>query len=359
VRVHEAAVAVLVSLSTADCRPPATATTCSTRADCAPGWRCDETRKFCYPFSDAAVGDAGPADRPRADLVQRDHIGTDHRNDDRTATDRSGDDRTGFDRDGGARDQTGGDSADSGARHDATSQDGPPVDAAGRERSPGDAIGLDQHQPDSFGRDVIAEGCLIGGNVTRTGAVNPDEPCQYCDPRRALIGWTTRSDSEFCDDGDGCTIDDSCLGGTCQAGGTYCVGRCDPVLKACCGAFGEAPCTDGGCYVSGSPVAFDGGTLCAESCGQFNTGCCGGMCLPGLGCFYDECILCGTGNDRGCTDIGPFCGDGEVLADNACVTCGIENYPCCPGTTCPADPLLSCCNRGHPPGVCLYYACTR
>jgi len=321
----------------AACRPPVAATACATSADCAPGWRCDETRRFCYAFSDAAIVDATSADAAVRDALQRDHSGTDQR----------GVDQPGADHDGGAADHNSRDSADGGVAFDAT----------GRERSPGDAISLDQHRPDAVGNDVIAEGCLIGGNVKRTGAVNPSESCQYCDPRRALIGWTTRSDSEFCDDGDGCTYDDSCLGGSCQPGASACVGSCDSVLKACCGAVGELPCSDGGCN-AGYPTAFDGGTLCAESCGRFGTGCCSFVCLPGLGCFRDECILCGPGNDRACTDFGPFCEIDQVYDGAACVSCGFENGPCCPGTTCPADPLLYCCNRYRLPGVCLYYACT-
>lgn len=285
-------------------------------------------RRFCYAFSDASaqIDASAPADASDRDATARDHGSRDQAVRDLAATDLVATDLAATDR----------------------------ADAAG---APDGAL-IDRWRPDVAGEDVIAEGCVIGGQAWSTGAIDPVEPCRYCDPRRDLLDWTARAETAYCDDGDGCTTDDYCQAGRCTPGGFNCYGICDDTIRACCGAFGEVPCSDGTCPISGTQTVVDGGVLCGDGCAQEGDPCCSDRCLPGLGCMYGDCVACGAGTWRGCTDYGPYCGTDQVFDGASCVVCGFEGGACCPGNSCGSDPLLHCCNRYRPPGTCLYYACT-
>ena len=59
--------------------------------------------------------------------------------------------------------------------------------------------------------------CDIGGLCYDNGERNPDSPCQVCRVLQTAQGWSTEVGA--CDDGDPCTVGDSCQAGVCQPGG--------------------------------------------------------------------------------------------------------------------------------------------
>lgn len=60
--------------------------------------------------------------------------------------------------------------------------------------------------------EIASNSCVIGGACFADGTANPENSCQICDPSTPQA-WSTQNGS--CDDGDMCTINDSCATGTC------------------------------------------------------------------------------------------------------------------------------------------------
>jgi len=76
--------------------------------------------------------------------------------------------------------------------------------------------------------------CLIGGICFDQGDLNPDNDCQEC---ISGLAWDDAADESSCDDGDVCTVSDSCSAGSCVSGG-----------QMDCGS--DAGCVDSG----GTPI---------------------------------------------------------------------------------------------------------
>ena len=87
--------------------------------------------------------------------------------------------------------------------------------------------------------NTLAPGfCLIGGQCFVDGTLNPTNPCQLCDAAASGTSWTNHTMA--CDDGDLCTFNDACGGGSC--GGTpY---TCPPDMMTCTTAvcLGDGSC---------------------------------------------------------------------------------------------------------------------
>ncbi len=64
----------------------------------------------------------------------------------------------------------------------------------------------------TFRCDNVSTGCVIDGRCFDVGTRNPDEDCQVCDASTPM-SWSISTGT--CDDGDACTIEDSCSSGTC------------------------------------------------------------------------------------------------------------------------------------------------
>lgn len=175
------------------------------------------------------------------------------------------------------------------------------------------------------------------------GEADAPSPCGSCDDGNpctddvcAGASCTHPHNTASCSDGDACTRDDRCAGGSC-AGTAY---GCTP--PPC----GSASCDgSGGCSVSG--------------------GCGGGSVCDG-----SSCVPCG-GADQRCCDSGA-CGGGLWCYAGVC-TCGQAGGPCCPwdgscavagtcnGGTCracfdygtPCNGLLPCCAGVCRSGICI------
>ena len=70
-------------------------------------------------------------------------------------------------------------------------------------------------------------GCTIDSTLYASGASNPTNACQSCQPAVSLSAWEPVADGMACDDGNACTPTDTCLGGICVGSGS----ACTPVLS--------------------------------------------------------------------------------------------------------------------------------
>ncbi|PKN59356.1 MAG: hypothetical protein CVU56_01455 [Deltaproteobacteria bacterium HGW-Deltaproteobacteria-14] len=62
---------------------------------------------------------------------------------------------------------------------------------------------------------VVSGACFIDGSCWATGAARPGQPCQRCRPQLDPLGWTVEV-AGSCDDGDACTLNDTCVAGVCK-----------------------------------------------------------------------------------------------------------------------------------------------
>ncbi len=107
-------------------------------------------------------------------------------------------------------------------------------------------------------------GCVIAGSCYGQGQVNPANPCQICEPARSDTAWSDH-DGATCDDGQFCTVDDTCAGGACTgtardcSDGVECNGveTCDESADAC---------------VPESRPHCEASALCVDACDQLGAG---------------------------------------------------------------------------------------
>lgn len=116
-------------------------------------------------------------------------------------------------------------------------------------------------------------GCSIRGRCLDAGTVNPENPCQACDPLRAVDEWSD-NDGGPCDDGLFCTIAEACSAGQCTGRERQCddgiscngVAVCDESADGCVPGSNQCP-NDTACdTLSGQCVSTCGGCLIAGSC---------------------------------------------------------------------------------------------
>lgn len=80
-----------------------------------------------------------------------------------------------------------------------------------------------------------AGSCLIGGKCYANGALNPENPCLFCDTAVSPLFWSAKPNGAACDDGDLCSYGDQCSFGSCLAIPYDCIGA------GCC--VGDGTCT--------------------------------------------------------------------------------------------------------------------
>ncbi|MFH1531643.1 MAG: LamG domain-containing protein [Pseudomonadota bacterium] len=237
----------------------------------------------------------------------------------------------------------------------------------------------------------------------------PDGIClkAVCDPGSAECGLAPDHEGFACDDGDSCTIGDTCQEGVCAPGpGLQCLDgnpctddACSP-LSGCTFSFNSAACSDGnpcttadecaagacvgGAFLDcddGNPCTIDG---CAPAAGCTHTptpgpcsdgdpctegdACQGGACVPGPlqgcddgnPCTNDSCdpaVGCVHALNALPCDDGDVCTLGDTCQSGACAGTGIMS--CADGNPCTDDscaPLSGCvfafnagaCDDGNP-----------
>lgn len=181
--------------------------------------------------------------------------------------------------------------------------------------------------------------CLIGGACVSAGGVNPQNPCQICDPMWNPTLWRPRPLNTACDDGRYCTAVDRCdANGACVGGGSPCPGnvpecgswQCVETVDQC-----QVVPYDGWCFIDGVCVRAgveEGGNACAT---------CQPIVDPYAYSPIDDGIACGISN---------YCCDGVCVFSSdptqACV--GTCLLPCLPGQTCQCSgSVCTCCDVGQ------------
>ncbi len=193
--------------------------------------------------------------------------------------------------------------------------------------------------------DTCADGICVGGpepncndgNPCTDDACNPAEGCFFVD------------NDVPCNDGDVCTVSDQCAGGVCAGGPAL---DCDDG-DAC---NGIESCDSGIGCVAGDPLACDDGNPCngIESCVPA-TGCqagpepvcddgdpCNGTesCQPGVGCKPGKALVCDDGDL--CNGV-ETCVAGEGCKPGKAMVCN-DNNPCTFDSCDPEDGCLFTAN---------------
>ena len=161
--------------------------------------------------------------------------------------------------------------------------------------------------------------CTLDTCAPGVGCVHaPDDgPCATgdpCRPGRCTPGGGCRVQpvsGPGCDDGDACTSDDRCAGGTCRGKAVACADA--------------TPCTDDRCR-NGACVHVPVDARCDDGA------CTAGVCRPGTpGADELGCVGVPVGEGEGCTD------DGVPCTDDVCTAGGCLHVPVDQSCTAPGD----------------------
>lgn len=204
--------------------------------------------------------------------------------------------------------------------------------------------------------NTLVSGFCLGGAeadvCVSSGGKDPANTCRQCGAGGA---FATLGDDVGCSDGDVCTTNDKCASGTCVGGAalacptdTPCVSRaCDATL-GCVDTNTTAGCDDGDPCTVGDTCS---GGSCkkgpdALTCDDENP-CTIDSCQPGVGCVFDA--------EAKCDDHQPCTADSCNVANGACSNDPIDaggdcddDDPCTTGETCNA--AHEC--QGGGPTVC-------
>jgi hypothetical protein len=161
-------------------------------------------------------------------------------------------------------------------------------------------------------------GCLVGGAFEATGAVDPANACQRCDPESSSTGWSVAPDGTTCGTGETCSAG-ACAAGCYIDGAYYANGALDP----------SNPCRS-----CASLVAADAWTERAD----------GSACGTGKVCEAAACVT-------GCWISGTLRASGEDNPTNACQECA----PATSATAWTAKAGGTACETGR---VCNGSACS-
>ena len=158
-----------------------------------------------------------------------------------------------------------------------------------------------------------------------------------CTPETGQCSVQAANEAGGCDDGDPCTVGDTCAAGVCLAGGPQNCNDGDPCTDdscqpgvGCVYALNNAPCSDGdtctvndkclnGDCVPGQSMACDDGNPCTDD-----------ACTQNLGCAH-------TPNQAACSD-GNFCTIGDHCAQGKCVA--TEGTDCDDANVCTDDTCI-------------------
>ncbi len=168
----------------------------------------------------------------------------------------------------------------------------------------------------------VAQGlCAVGGECLGAGVRNPLDPCLTCRPSLDPRGWSSRG-GESCDDGDPCTLGDSCGPEGCTGSSYSCDDGLDCTLDSC---DGEGGCldaeADGTCLYRGVCLYDDG---CADD--DFDKTPNAADCAPQDPSVGHHAYEICNGRDDDC--------DGEVDEGLPCPTDGTGTSSDDPGEDC-------------------------
>ena len=222
---------------------------------------------------------------------------------------------------------------------------------------------------------VIAGKCLIDGSCWDSGEANPFNPCLACDPATDDLAWS-HVNGIPCDDGNICTLGDTCMDGVCQGvqddcddGNVCTTDHCIPDLGGCVHTANREPCDDGDpCTINdkcsakvcvGTPYSCppvecmaqavcDGVGGCDYIPAQNGTPCAddGNPCTLDV-CEDGVCKHPAATNGTACDD-GNLCSQSDQCIGGVCVggdwvVCNVDD-PCRDPGTC--DPATGTCSAG-------------
>ncbi|MET0388330.1 MAG: hypothetical protein ABW321_20330, partial [Polyangiales bacterium] len=205
-------------------------------------------------------------------------------------------------------------------------------------------------------------GCTIDGQCVLLGTDDPQNSCRTCNPLLSTTSWSDKPQGALCNDGQFCTVVDSCDGaGSCSGGvARVCTDLvactedlCDEAADACtAGAAGGGCVIGGSCYPPGTPNPLNGCQVCdpARSTLLWSNQVDGTACEDGLFCTDgDRCTfgLCLGGGLKTCDDsaacTSDFCNELTRQCE-ATVTrgCQIDGQCVAPGTQDPTNQCRAC-----------------
>ncbi len=222
-----------------------------------------------------------------------------------------------------------------GLRGDSSDQSGGSNSGSGGKTSGGmSSGGMENGVPEEE-----CDGCRIDGYCVPEGTTSPDNSCQICEPSSDSEDWVDRADGDRCDDGVFCTVGDSCVEGTCEAGPRT---PCDDDV-ACNGA--ETCNEEAEACVAGTATCAPGQlcSLSTDSCDLTCAGCAiDGVCYAnGTRNPLNQCESCDTSAsnsewstavDGSACDDGNFCNGSDSCQSGTC-SAGVNN-PCDDGIAC-------------------------
>ena len=192
--------------------------------------------------------------------------------------------------------------------------------------------------------DACSGGVCVGSNVISCPGATQCHGAQACDPSTGLCAGSVVANGMPCDDGNGCTVSDSCQGGVCASGTAKTCAALDQ-----CHVAGTCDSSTGNCS---NPTKVNGtgcndGNACT-TIDQCMAGSCVGMSSV-ICTASDQCHVAGTCNPGTGNCSNPAAGNGNPCSDgNACTqsdTCQ-GGLPRKQPVTCPTPD--SC----HMPGTC-------
>ena len=226
--------------------------------------------------------------------------------------------------------------------------------ASGCTAAPNDALACDDHDPCthddhcSGGACQGASDCIADSDCGAAGA-----PCLEVVCDCGTCTFVPAFEGQDCDDGKHCTVGEVCLGGTCAGGqpldcseagdGDCVVGSCDDTVDACVGeaAADGIFCDDGdGCTVADHCV---GGACVADpmDCTEWGDGCNAGLCANGH-CAAQPTVGAQCDDGSGCTLADKCDPNGQCVG-----TWDEENCGCTEDADCAAEFAADPCREGR------------
>ncbi len=192
-------------------------------------------------------------------------------------------------------------------------------------------------------------GCTIAGTTVSAGAKNPQDACQSCDPSQSTTSWTSAQDGTSCGAGEICSAG-SCASGCFVGGSFYASGATNPSNG--CELCQPAQSTTGWSPQSGA--AQSGACAAGQIC---QNGSCQTGCFIG-GSFYsslapnpsNSCEICQPSSSTtafspstGPAPAGGTCGAGQVCNAGSCTSgCYLGGAFVAPGATEPGAGCQAC-----------------
>ncbi len=173
-----------------------------------------------------------------------------------------------------------------------------------------DGTACEDADPCTIGDTCLAGACAAGSPVV-CAAIDGCHEAGACDPGTGACSNPVKVDGASCDDGDACTTADTCAAGVCAAGAPVAcqaidacheVGACDPATGACSAPVkvDGASCDDGdACTLADSCVAGSCAAGAPVECAPIDECHAAGACDKGTGACSNPALADGSACSKG------------------------------------------------------------